>query len=149
MSNAVSMKHPGYYIEDLQVGATHSSSRVVSEVDIQNFAEVSGDFNPLHMDEEFARQTKFGSRIAHGMLTASFVSALLANHLPGPGCTYVSQTLKFKAPVRIGDTVVAHVTVTNLRISRKLVTLKTEVYVGDTLVLGGEALAYVPSRDPP
>jgi len=143
------MNHPGFYVEDLEVGASASSSRTVSESDITKFAEVSGDFNPVHMDEEFARRTHFGSRIAHGMLTASFVSAMLANQLPGPGCIYVSQSLKFKAPVRIGDTVTTRVTVTNVRTSRKLVTLKTEVFVGDALVLDGEALAHVPSRATP
>ena len=141
------MKHPGFYVEDLRVGATETSSRVVTESDIAKFAEVSGDHNPLHMDEEFARQTRFGSRIAHGMLTASFVSAMLANHLPGPGCIYVSQSLKFKAPVRIDDTVTVRVTITNVRAGRELVTLKTEAFVGETLVLDGEALAHVPSRE--
>ena len=141
------MKHPGFYVEDLRVGATETSSRVVTESDIAKFAEVSGDHNPLHMDEEFARRTRSGSRIAHGMLTASFVSVMLANHLPGPGCIYVSQSLKFKAPVRIDDTVTVRVTIPNVRASRKLVTLKTEALVGETLVLDGEALAHVPSRE--
>jgi 3-hydroxybutyryl-CoA dehydratase len=141
------MKYPGFYVEDLRVGATETSSRVVTESDIAKFAEVSGDHNPLHMDEEFARQTRFGSRIAHGMLTASFVSAMLANHLPGPGCIYVSQSLRFKAPVRIDDTVTVRVTITNVRAGRELVTLKTEAFVGETLVLDGEALAHVPSRE--
>lgn len=140
------MEHPGYYIEDLELGATASMSKTVSEADIAGFAEASGDYNPLHMDEAYARQSRFGSRIAHGILTAGFISAVLANELPGPGSTYVSQTLRFKSPVRIGDTVTATATVTRIRMRPGLVTFKTEAFVGETLVLTGEAVAHVPSR---
>ena len=123
-----------------------SATRTVVEEDIIKFAEVSGDHNPLHLDEAFAASTKFEGRVAHGMLTASFISALLGNQFPGPGCIYRSQTLKFKAPVRIGDTVTVEVTLTGLRPSRKLATFRTIARVGDKVVIEGEALAHVPSR---
>lgn len=140
------MGHPGCYIEELEVGASVSGTRVVTESDIVQFAAVSGDANPLHLDEEFARRSRFGGRIAHGMLTASFISALLANELPGPGSTYLSQTLKFKAPVRIGDRVRIEVTVTSVHPRRRLVQLQTRARVGDAIVIDGEAMALVPSR---
>ena len=123
-----------------------SSSRTVAEDDIVKFAEVSGDHNPLHLDEAFAASTKFEGRVAHGMLTASFISALLGNEFPGPGSIYISQTLKFKAPVRIGDTVKVEVTLTDLRSSRNQATFRTIASVGERVVIDGEAIAHVPSR---
>ena len=123
-----------------------SSSRTVAEDDIVKFAEVSGDHNPLHLDEAFAASTKFEGRVAHGMLTASFISALLGNEFPGPGSIYISQTLKFKAPVRIGDTVKVEVTLTDLRSSRNRATFRTIASVGERVVIDGEAIAHVPSR---
>jgi 3-hydroxybutyryl-CoA dehydratase len=95
----------GYFLEDLQPGMTASYARTVTEADVILFAGVSGDQNPVHLNQEFAEGTRFKGRIAHGMLTASFISTVLGNKLPGPGCIYVSQNLKFKAPVRAGDTV--------------------------------------------
>ena len=118
----------------------------MAEEDITKFAEVSGDYNPLHLDEAFAAGTKFAGRVAHGMLTASFISAVFGNQFPGPGCIYMSQTLKFRAPVRIGDTVMVEVTLTGLRRSRRLATFRTIARVGDKVVIEGEALAHVPSR---
>ena len=94
-----------YFIEDLALGMEASHEKTVSEGDIKSFADVSGDYNPVHMDEEYASGTFFKSRIAHGMLTASFISTVLGTRLPGPGCIYLSQNLRFLAPVRIGDTV--------------------------------------------
>ncbi|HTO84019.1 MAG TPA: MaoC family dehydratase, partial [Methylomirabilota bacterium] len=104
----------GLYLEDVTLGMTAVYSRTVTEADIVLFSGVSGDVNPVHMDQEFAKQTMFKGRIAHGMLTASFISTVLGTKLPGPGCVYISQNLKFKAPVRIGDTVKARVTVTGI-----------------------------------
>lgn len=136
----------GYFIEDLELGMSATATRTVTEEDIIKFAEVSGDYNPLHLDETFAASTRFEGRVAHGMLTASFISAVFGNQFPGPGCIYRSQTLKFKAPVRIGDTVKVEVTLTALRPSRKLATFRTIARVEDKVVIEGEALAHVPSR---
>ena len=101
--------------EDLELDMSASVSRTVSEADILMFAGVSGDTNPVHLDQEFAASTMFGGRIAHGMLSAGLISAVFGTRLPGPGSIYLSQTLKFKAPVKIGDTVVARVTVKELK----------------------------------
>ena len=136
----------GCFIEDLEVGMSASATRRVVEEDIIKFAEVSGDHNPLHLDEAFAASTKFEGRVAHGMLTASFISALFGNQFPGPGCIYISQTLKFKAPVRIGDTVKVEVTLTDLRPTRNRATFRTIASVGEKVVIEGEAVAHVPSR---
>ena len=136
----------GCFIEDLRVGISASATRTITEADIVRFAEVSGDHNPLHLDEAFAAGTKFGGRVAHGMLTASFISAVFGNQFPGPGCIYISQTLKFKAPVRIGDAVTVDVTLTDLRPTRNRATFRTIARVGDKVVIEGEAIAHVPSR---
>ena len=96
----------GYFIEDMTVGLAASFTKTVSEKDIAMYADVSGDTNPVHLNEAFAAQTPFKTRIAHGMLSAGFISAVLGTKLPGPGAIYMSQTLRFKAPVKIGDTVV-------------------------------------------
>jgi len=136
----------GYYFDDLEVGTTGVFGKTVTEADITNFAGVSGDTNPVHLNAEFAATTRFGARIAHGMLSASFISAVLGTKLPGPGCIYLSQNLKFVAPVNIGDTVVAHVTVTELRPEKRRAMLKTVCTVGETVVIDGEAMVYVPPR---
>src|SRR5690606_3751037 len=101
--------------EDHELDMGASVSRTVTEADILMFAGVSGDTNPVHLDQEFAASTMFGGRIAHGMLSAGLISAVFGTRLPGPGSIYLSQTLKFKAPVKIGDTVVARVTVKELK----------------------------------
>src|SRR3546814_8475946 len=101
----------GYYREDLSVGMSASFEKTVTEADIVTFADLSGDTNPVHMDEAFAAATPFKGRIAHGMLGASLISTVFGTRLPGPGCIYMSQDLRFKAPVRIGGTVAARVTV--------------------------------------
>ncbi|MDX9718425.1 MAG: MaoC family dehydratase, partial [Thauera sp.] len=109
----------GHAFEELHLGMSASVSRTVSEADILMFAGVSGDTNPVHLDEEFAASTMFGGRIAHGMLSAGLISAVFGTRLPGPGCIYLSQTLKFKAPVKVGDTVVACVTVKELKAEKR------------------------------
>ncbi len=136
----------GYYIEDLAVGMAAEFERTVTGSDIEMFADVSGDTNPVHLDEDYAATTAFKSRIAHGMLTASYISAILGTKLPGPGSIYLSQSLRFKAPVKLGDKVVARATVTELKSERRRATLTCEVLVGDTVVLDGEAEVMVPSR---
>jgi len=137
----------GYDIEDIKVGMSASFAKTVTEADIILFAGVSGDNNAIHINEEFARSTPFGGRIAHGMLTASVISAAIANKLPGPGTVYLSQILKFKAPVRPGDTVHATVSVKVVIPERSRAVLETVCRVGDTVVLDGEALVRTTSRN--
>ena len=132
----------GYNIEDLQVGMSASVSKTVTEADIIMFAGVSTDVNPAHIDEEYAKGTQFGGRIAHGMLSASFISAVLANKLPGAGTIYLGQTLKFKAPVRIGDTVTATVTVKEVVVEKRRCVLDAVCTVGGKTVIEGESTMY-------
>lgn len=139
----------GYYFEDLTIGQTAVYSRTVTEADITAFAGVSGDTNVVHLSERFAATQMFGGRIAHGMLSASFISTLVGTKLPGPGAIYMGQTLKFVAPVRAGDTVDTRVTVRELDGERARVTLDTVCLVGDEVVIEGEALIKVPMRNTP
>lgn len=136
----------GYCFEDLKQGMSAVVSRTVTEADILMFAGVSGDTNPVHLDAEYAGSTMFGGRIAHGMLSAALISAVFGTRLPGPGSIYLSQNLKFKAPVKIGDTVVARVTVTELKPAKRRAVFSTTCSVGDTTVLEGEAELLVPGR---
>ncbi len=136
----------GLFFEDLQIGQRASLGKTISEADILMFAAVSLDTNPIHVDAEAAKQSIFGERIAHGMLSASLISALLGTRLPGPGSIYMRQGLRFLAPVRIGDTVRATVEVISLNPEKKRATLKTTCMVGDELVIEGEAYVQVPSR---
>ena len=108
------MTRTSYHFEDLHVGMEATFARTVSEADIIGFADVTGDKNPVHLDESFAAKTPFKTRIAHGMLTASYISAVFGMELPGPGVIYVSQTLNFRGPVKIGDKVIAKVTLVEL-----------------------------------
>ena len=133
-----------YNFEDLSVGQTASIARTVSEADILAFAGFSGDTNPVHVDQEFAASTMFKGRIAHGMLSVSYISTVLGTKLPGPGAIYLSQTVKFKAPVRIGDTVVTRATITALETEKRRVTLSTVCTVGDAEVTVGEAQILLP-----
>ena len=133
--------------EDLELDMSASVSRTVSEADILMFAGVSGDTNPVHLDQEFAASTMFGGRIAHGMLSAGLISAVFGTRLPGPGSIYLSQTLKLKAPVKIGDTVVARVTVKELKTEKRRAVFSTVCSVGSTVVLEGEAELLIPARD--
>ncbi|MBL8773020.1 MAG: MaoC family dehydratase [Phenylobacterium sp.] len=136
----------GFYFDELTVGQTAETSRVVGLADIQAFADVSGDHNPLHLDEAYAKTTTFGERIAHGMLSASFISGLIANKLPGAGAIYLSQSLRFRRPVKIGDLVGVRVTVKALDEARGHVTLDTICEVAGKTVIDGEALVIAPRR---
>ena len=136
----------GYFFEDLEIGMSASFAKTVTESDIAAFAGLSGDFNPVHVNEEFAKTTMFKGRIAHGMLSAAFISTVLGMRLPGPGCIYVSQTLKFKAPVHIGDTVTARAEVIGTVPEKKFVTIKTTCSVAGKPVVDGEATLMVPSK---
>ena len=139
----------GYYFEDLSPGMTAVYAKTVTDADVVLFAGISGDVNPVHLNQEFADRTMFRGRIAHGMLTASFISTVIGTKLPGPGCIYVSQNLKFKAPVRIGDTVNARVTVTSVDEVRGRIAVETTCTVGSTVVIAGEAVLMVPRRPAP
>ena len=133
-------------IEDIEIGMRRSLRKQVSDRDIELFAEVSTDRNPVHLDEAYAQDTIFEGRIAHGMLTAGLISAVIGEQLPGHGTVYLGQTLKFLSPVRPGDLVFAKVAVTAIDHSRRRVTLDCHCAVGDTVVLKGEALVLAPSR---
>lgn len=130
--------------EDLSVGMTETLSKTISSADVVGFAQLTGDRNPIHLSEHFAAQTAFGGRIAHGLYTAGLISAVLGTRLPGPGAIYISQTLYFRAPVRIGDTVDVSVTVAELVPERQRARLTCTCRVGDEVVLDGEALVKVP-----
>ncbi len=136
----------GYALDDLTIGMTAAYEHVVTEQDVVQFADISGDRNPVHLDEDYARTTRFKGRIVHGMLSASFLSTTIASRLPGPGTIYLTQNLSFRAPVRIGDLVEARVTVTEIIRDRARVVLKTVCRVGETVVVDGDALVVVPAR---
>ncbi len=129
----------GYDIEDLRPGMHATFSKTITEADIVLFAGVSGDNNAMHVNEEFAASTQFGGRIAHGFLTASVISAAVANRLPGPGTVYLGQQMKFCAPVRPGDTVHATVTVLSVENAKARAVLSTVCRVKGTVVIEGEA----------
>ena len=133
-------------IEDLEVGMSRHLQKQITDEDIQMFATVSTDRNPVHLDEDYAQDTIFEGRIAHGMLTAGLISAVIGEQLPGHGTVYLGQTLKFMAPVRPGDVVRAEVTVETIDHSKRRVTLATRCLVGDRVVLKGEAVVLAPSR---
>ncbi len=137
----------GYYFEDIEVGMTDVYGKTITDADIVMFSGISGDINPVHLNHEFASATVFEGRIAHGMLTASFISTVVGTKLPGPGCIYVGQSLRFKAPVKAGDTVMARVTVTKVIPEKKFVELETVCTVGDKPVIVGEATVMVPSKN--
>ncbi|MDZ4370536.1 MAG: MaoC family dehydratase [Phenylobacterium sp.] len=136
----------GICFEDLTVGQSAEMHRVVGAADIEAFAEVSGDNNPVHLDEDYARATPFGERIAHGMLSAAYISAILGTKLPGPGAIYLSQSLRFRRPVKIGDVVVARATITALDDGKARVTLETVCQVEGKTVADGEAVVIAPRR---
>ena len=135
-----------YFLEDLAVGMRAEYERTVTADMIEAFAEVSGDHNPLHLDEAYAETTMFNGRIAHGILSASFISKVFGTIMPGKGSVYISQTLRFLAPVRIGDTVKATVEVTAIDTEKKRVTFKSRCKVGTSVVIDGDALILVPPR---
>jgi len=134
-----------YYIDDMKPGLAESFTKTVSERDIELFGEVSGDFNPVHFDEAFAKTTVFRGRVAHGVLSASFLSTVLGTKLPGPGAIFISLNVRFKAPVRIGDTVTATCTVREV-LPKRRVAFDCVCKVGDTVVVEGDAVAMPPMR---
>ena len=140
------MAAPGLFFEDLSIGQSAEATRTVSEADIMAFAEVSGDHNPVHLDAAFAATTPFKERIAHGMLSASYISALIASRLPGPGAIYISQTLAFKRPVKINDTVTTRVEITELNPEKARATLACTCTVNGKVVLEGDAVVMAPRR---
>lgn len=133
-------------IEDIEIGMSRSLRKIITDRDIELFAEVSTDHNPVHLDDEYARDTIFEGRIAHGMLTAGLISAVIGEQLPGHGTVYLGQTLKFLAPVRPGDMVEAVVTVTDMDIAKRRVTMNTHCAIDGKQVLKGEAIVLAPSR---
>ena len=136
----------GYYLEDLSPGMEASVSKTITDEDVSNFAALSGDINPVHLDDDFAAGTIFKKRIAHGFLTGALFSTVLGTKLPGPGCIYLSQTMKFKAPVYIGSEVVATCKITGVDPEKGRVTLACDCSVGGKTVLEGEALMMVDRR---
>ena len=136
----------GYYLEDLTIGMESSYQKTITETDIDAFAALTGDTNPVHLDSEYAAITPFKARIAHGMLSASLISTVLGTQLPGPGCIYLEQQIKFKAPVFIGDTLVATVTVEDINQRRGRVSLKTQCFVNTKLVADGTASMMVDKK---
>ncbi len=136
----------GVFFEDLSVGQEASLSKTVTEADIACFAEISGDKNPVHLDAQYAAGTIFQERIAHGMLSAAYISAVFGMKLPGPGAIYISQTLSFKAPVKIGDTVITTVKVVELIPEKKRARFECVCSVNGKPVVQGEAVLMVPAR---
>ena len=134
------------FYDDLSVGMTETLEKTVSASDVVGFATLTGDRNPIHLSEHFAARTTFKKRIAHGLYTASLISAVLGTRLPGPGAVYISQTLNFRAPVKIGDTVEVVVTVAELIPEKQRARLSCTCSVGDEVVLDGEALVKVPAQ---
>ena len=135
------------FFEDLSVGMTERLSKTVAASDVVGFAQLTGDRNPIHLSEHFAAKTSFRTRIAHGLYTASLISAVLGTRLPGPGAVYISQTLNFRAPVKIGDTVVVTVTVAELVAEKCRARLSCQGEVRGEIVLDGEAWVKVPSAN--
>lgn len=134
------------YLDELTVGQTASIAKTITEADILLFSAVSTDTNPVHINADYAKTTMFGERIAHGMLSASLISAALANKLPGAGTIYLGQTLKFTAPVKIGETVEARLEILTIDEVKGKVSIRTQCYVADKLVIDGEALVIAPKR---
>ena len=137
----------GHYLEDLSIGQSAELAHTVTDADIRAFAAGSGDDNPGHLDEAYAAASAFKTRIAHGMLAAGYISAVLGTRLPGPGAIYVSQTMNFRRPVRIGDEVITRAVVSAIDSDRARVTLATVCEVAGKPVVEGEAVVMVPRRD--
>lgn len=136
----------GYYLEDLSVGMSASYAKTITEADVVLFAGVTGDDNPVHINEEFAAATPFGQRIVHGMFSAGLISTVLGTRLPGPGAIYVDQQIRFKAPVHIGDTVTATATIIEIDERRRRVKLETVCTVKGEVVTEGVATNMVDRR---
>jgi len=135
-----------YYIDELKPGMHESFTKTVTEADVVKFGEISGDVNPVHFDEEFARKTVFRGRIVHGVLCVSFISTVLGMKMPGPGTIFMSNNTRFTAPVRIGDTVTATCTVREVVQEKRRVTFDCVCKVGDVTVIEGEVLVMAPMR---
>src|SRR6201992_2807546 len=135
------------FFDDLKVGMKERLKKTIAASDVVGFAQLTGDRNPIHLSEHFAARTNFGGRIAHGLYTAGLISAVLGTRLPGPGAIYISQTLNFRARVRIGDTVLVTVTVAELMPEKSRARLACVCAVGDEVVLDGEALVKVPKEE--
>lgn len=133
-----------YKIEEIAPGMSASTTHVVTDEDVRKFADVSGDHNPVHLDEDYAQKSRFGRRIAHGLFGASFFSGLFGTKLPGRGCVYAAQNLKFRRPVYIGDTVTATVTVLSVDIAKKRVLFSTTCSVDGKDVIIGDAEIFIP-----
>lgn len=136
----------GLFFEDLSVGQSAETTKVVTANDVEAFAAVSGDTNPVHLDEAYAKTTTFQTRIAHGMLSGAYISAVIGTKLPGPGAIYLSQSMRFRRPVKLGDPVVTRVTVQALDAQRGHATLATVCQVGGKTVVDGEAVIMVPRK---
>jgi len=130
--------------EDIQIGMEASYSQTITDADVKSFAGISGDRNPVHLDEEYAHKSRYKRRIAHGMISSSFFSALFGTKIPGEGCVYVSQSLQFKRAVYLGDTVIATVIVTKVDHNKRRVFFRTHCKVKNRIVIDGEAELYVP-----
>ncbi len=141
-ANALSPK----FFEDLSLGMSETVMKTVMDQDVVGFADISGDNNPIHLCDVYASKTRFGQRIAHGLYTASLISAVIGTRLPGPGAVYISQTLNFKGPVKIGDVVCVRVEVKELIADKRRAVLHCECLVDGSVVLDGEALVMVPAR---
>lgn len=135
-----------YKLDDIKVGMSASYSQTITDADIKAFADISGDKNPVHIDETYAKESRFEKHIAHGMLSSSFFSALFGTKLPGYGCIYVGQNLKFRKPVYIGDMVTATIEVTLVDIKKRRVYFNTYCKVGKSKVITGTAEIYIPER---
>jgi len=131
-------------IEEIKEGMEVSYSQTISDADVKAFAGISGDRNPVHMNEEYAENSRFKKRIAHGMLSASYFSALFGTKIPGEGCVYVAQSLQFKRPVYLGDNVIATVSVTKVDLEKRRVFFRTTCKVKNKIVIDGEAELYIP-----
>ena len=131
--------HIKHHFKDISLGQTAEYEKKVTDEDVRKFADVSGDYNPIHLDDDFAKNSMFGARIAHGILTASHISAVIGYIFPGPGWIYLGQSLQFRAPVKIGDTIHTAVEVTDTVAEKNIVELSTICKVGDTVVLNGTA----------
>lgn len=146
MSTSAFEQQHGYYLEEIETGMSALFAKTVTEADITLFAGVSGDTNPLHLNRDFAAQTRFKKPIVHGMLTTSLWSTIVGTRLPGPGSAYLSQEMKFIRPVYAGDTVLARMTVTAVNLEKQQVSLDAECLVGETLVAFGRGVVWVPRR---
>ena len=144
----MSAPYKTHYFEDLTVGQRETLMKTVMDDDVIAFADLSGDRNPVHLSDHFARKTRFGERIVHGLYTASLISTVIGMYLPGPGAVYMSQTLNFKGPVKIGDVINVVVEVVELTEKGRRVRLHCECLVDGKVVLDGEAMVMAPSKNP-